>query len=396
VPKKILIADQSETVREVAENLLRRKGFEVVSASNGVEALELARSAGIDLAFLSSGLPEIDGYTVSKQIKSEESAQSIKVILLLSTSEIVNQHQLLSSLADDTLNKPFSPQDLTEMISAALAVEIEGERDSGTGSAESEIMGDAVEEIDFDKKPDEEIDTDKKSGDEIDFASVFAEERGNGEDQKRDAVFFADEGGTESSHRADLESSDEEVAIDGEARLEFPDEPSKESGDMIRLADDQYGLENPHGDSEIETPHDYHWFVREMKKDIAASESDGVSTTAKGPASSTKTAADKRARSAAGRSTRGENATGRFDVEEIGTSKIPIGVSRYDPDPTNAPRVETEIASDPEIASGELLLAEKLLVKELARKMAEKLVERISSTEFRRIIVEALSSLKKM
>ena len=75
--KKILIADQSDSVREVAENLFRKKGFEVVSASDGIEALELLRTAGIDLAFLNSDLPEIDGYIVSQHAKSEEHTKDI-------------------------------------------------------------------------------------------------------------------------------------------------------------------------------------------------------------------------------------------------------------------------------------------------------------------------------
>lgn len=52
--KKILIADQSDTVRSVAENLFRQRGFEVVSASDGMEALDLLRTAEVDLAFLNS------------------------------------------------------------------------------------------------------------------------------------------------------------------------------------------------------------------------------------------------------------------------------------------------------------------------------------------------------
>ena len=98
--KKILIADQSDTVREIAENLLRKKGFEVISATDGVETLELLRTAGADLAFINSNLPEVDGYSISKQIKSDDQTNQIKTVLLLSTSEIVNQSQLLSQHID--------------------------------------------------------------------------------------------------------------------------------------------------------------------------------------------------------------------------------------------------------------------------------------------------------
>lgn len=364
--KKILIADQSDSVREVAENLFRKKGFEVVSASDGVEALELLRTAGIDLAFLNSDLPEIDGYIVSQHAKSEKRTKDIKVVLLLSASEIVNQHQLSAAQADDTLNKPFSQQDLIAITSSALSIEIDDEREGEETLAEMETTGDLVEEIGIDK---EQVD-------EIDFDSIFSDEEMSEVDRKLDAVFLADDGD----------------ATGEQARKAQPlDKPAEESVETIRLSDDQYGLEGKSPESEIEMPHDYNWFVREMKKDLTAPKPKGA-----GDPATDKISIAGNARAGSGDDLAGSNVAGQFDVEEIGTSKIQASVAKLSHDTVAELHDGSDLLSGKAPSPEELSLAEKLLVKELAKEMAARLVGRISSAELRQALVEALSSLKKM
>ena len=373
--KKILIADQSDSVREVAENLFRKKGFEVVSASDGIEALELLRTAGIDLAFLNSDLPEIDGYIVSQHAKSEEHTKDIKVILLLSASEIVNQHQLSTAQADDTLNKPFTQQDLIEITSTALSIEIDDEQGGGSTVVDMGTEGELVEEIGIDKG----------QVDEIDFDSIFSDEKMGEVDRKLDAVFLADDGNATASPHGGGDTG-------GQAGKPEPgDKPTGETDEMIRLADDQYGLESQPPESEIETPHDYNWFVREMKRDLTAPK----------PESAGDTAADKKASAANAPTDSGDNLAGssiaeQLDIEEIGTSRIRTSVGKLSHEPVDEVQVSPDSLSGHVLSPDELSLAEKLLVKELAKEMAERLVGRISSAELREIIVEALSNLKTM
>ncbi len=373
--RKILIADQSDSVREVAENLFRKKGFEVVSASDGVEALELLRTAGIDLAFLNSDLPEIDGYIVSQHAKSEESTKDVKVVLLLSASEIVNQHQLSAAQADDTLNKPFTQQDLIEITSTALSIEIDDERVGEETLEEMEATGDLVEEIGIDK---EQVD-------EIDFDSIFSDEKMSEVDRKLDAVFLADEGDA-------IESPHSGGETGAETRKAQPqDKLAEESVEMIRLSDDQYGLEGKSPESEIEMPHDYNWFVREMKKDLTPPKPKGA-----GDPATDKIAIAGNARAGSGDDMAGSSVAGQFDVEEIGTSRVPASVAKLSHDTVAELQDGSDLLSGKAPSPEEISLAEKLLVKELAKEMAERLVGRISSAELRQALVEALSSLKKM
>ena len=373
--KKILIADQSDSVREVAENLFRKKGFEVVSASDGIEALELLRTAGIDLAFLNSDLPEIDGYIVSQHAKSEERTKDIKVVLLLSASEIVNQHQLSTAQADDTLNKPFTQQDLIEITSTALSIEIDDEREGEEALAETETTGDLVEEIGIDN---EQVD-------EIDFDTIFSGEEMSEVDRKLDAVFLADDGDAIESQHSGGETGEQ-------ARKAQPqDKPAEESVEMIRLSDDQYGLEGTPPESEIEMPHDYNWFVREMKKDLTTPKTKGAGGTA-----ADRIATAKNAPAGFGDDLAGSSVEGQIDVVETGTSRTRTTVAKLSQDTVAELQDGSDLPSGKAPSPEQLSLAEKLLVKELAKEMAARLVGRISSAELRQVLVEALSSLKKM
>jgi CheY-like chemotaxis protein len=384
--KKILIADQSETVRGIAESLFRKEGFEVVSASDGVEALELIRTAGVDLAFLNSGLPEIDGYLASRQIKSDEKTRGVKVVLLLSTSEIVDQRNLLSSLADDTLNKPFSPQDLIEMTSSTLGIEVLEKEGSVIDAEESKAIGDDVEEISLDEQTDSEVD----------FSSIFGEEKPSEDGSALDAVFLPEAYGDDSSdHRASGSP-----AVDSEkedkGKSDMPEKTTAESEETIRLAEDQYDLEAARPEAEIEPPHDYNWFIREMKKDLTKTKSDKVAVDDERSSTARNVPPGETATAVPGKPGRHAISSSQFDIEEIGTTKIYVADEKSDPDSERNELVAAGAQADHGIESADLSLAEKLLVKELAGRIAERLVSRISSAELRQILVDALSSLKKM
>jgi CheY-like chemotaxis protein len=380
LPKKILIADQSETVRGIAESLFRKRGFEIVSACDGLEAIDLVRTAGVDLAFLNSSLPEMDGYTVSKQIKSDHKTAGVKTVLLLSTSEIVNQHQLLSSLADDTLNKPFSPQDLIDTTAQVLNVEIEGE--SNGAVSDRRDLGDDVHEFEMEEGHDAEVD----------FSALFTDDQKDDKlSQQLDGIFLANAKG-----RTDDQNEVEDVleepapkqhvaALTGVSKGRSPDEP-------IVLSEDQYGLGRPTVETEIVQPHDYSWFVREMKKEITGERHDQE---AKGALPDAVELGGPKPAAVPGVPATRTTSTGQFAAEEIGSSKIDI--SRIMPaTPLPAELPVTGLDDSQQTDPVKLTLAEKLLIKEVADKLAEKMLEKYSGDDLRRMVSEILTTLKKM
>ncbi len=389
--KKILIADQSETVREIAENLLRKKGFEVISASDGVEALELLRTAGADLAFINSSLPEIDGYSISKQIKSEGRTRRIKTVLLLSTSEIVNQGQLLSSMADSTLNKPFSPQDLVEKAFEALDLDLE---DAGGIELEE---NDSVESV----ISAQELDLTDEEHEEIDFGSVFSDEepKDDSGEESVDEIFLAEDILDPATDQVtDIADASTEVKdeIDHSDAAGLPAAPEAGESGVIRLSDDQYGLEGPLEEPEVGNPHDYSWFIREMKKDLGSDPSSASQDGTAKPSSSEPDSKAAKIRAVPGLPNSGTTTTGTFRVKESGTSRVYL--------PGHAPDADTQEESEPDSAvttkpmkeSERLSLAERLLVKEVAHRLADKMLDKFTADDLRAMIAEVLTSLKKM
>ncbi|HEU4436998.1 MAG TPA: response regulator, partial [candidate division Zixibacteria bacterium] len=84
---KVLVADDSATIRGVAESLLRHNGYEVISTADGVKALAIAKSQNPDLIFLDHAMPGKEGLAVCRELKADSHTRNIPVIMLLGASE---------------------------------------------------------------------------------------------------------------------------------------------------------------------------------------------------------------------------------------------------------------------------------------------------------------------
>ncbi|WP_200373190.1 response regulator [Thiocystis violacea] len=113
--RRILVVDDSESVRKMMEVRLAKEGFEVDFAETGEEALIKARERPYDLIFLDVMLPGINGYDVSRQLKKEIHVQAPVVMLTGKTSRI---DKLRGSLAhaDGYLTKPLAIGSLDETL----------------------------------------------------------------------------------------------------------------------------------------------------------------------------------------------------------------------------------------------------------------------------------------
>jgi DNA-binding response OmpR family regulator len=113
----ILIVDDEAIVREVVSDYLKRDGFQVVTAADGVEALERFAGARPDLVLLDLMLPEIDGVEVCRRIRSES---NVPIIMVTAKSEETDTIIGLGVGADDYLSKPFSSRELVARVRAVL------------------------------------------------------------------------------------------------------------------------------------------------------------------------------------------------------------------------------------------------------------------------------------
>ncbi len=84
--KRILVADDKATSRELVRTVLERCGYEVVEAADGAEAVELARATQPDLVLLDLHMPVLDGFAAMKQLRSEPSFQATPVVALTASA----------------------------------------------------------------------------------------------------------------------------------------------------------------------------------------------------------------------------------------------------------------------------------------------------------------------
>jgi two-component system alkaline phosphatase synthesis response regulator PhoP len=122
--KKVLVVDDDVKTVELVRLYLKRDGYQVLTAYDGVEALRLARESCPDLIVLDLMLPDIDGLEVCRTLRHES---DVPVIML--TARTTDQDKLtgLDLGADDYVTKPFSPKELAARVRAVLR-RLPGER----------------------------------------------------------------------------------------------------------------------------------------------------------------------------------------------------------------------------------------------------------------------------
>ena len=114
---RILVVDDEPQIAEIATDYLRLAGFEVITAGDGVRALELVRGRRPDLVVLDLGLPRLDGIDVARAIRRES---DLPIIMLTARVQEDDRLQGLEVGADDYITKPFSPRELVARVRAVL------------------------------------------------------------------------------------------------------------------------------------------------------------------------------------------------------------------------------------------------------------------------------------
>ncbi len=117
MPKRILLVDDEEKIRNLLKNYLENEGFEVVQAADGLAALELVQSVKPNLVVLDWLLPGKNGLEVCREIRQKS---SIPVIMLTAKTEEIDKLLGLEIGADDYITKPFSLRELTARIRVVL------------------------------------------------------------------------------------------------------------------------------------------------------------------------------------------------------------------------------------------------------------------------------------
>ena len=118
--EQILVVDDEEDILKLVEYNLAKEGFQVSCVTSGEEAVKAARSRIPDLMLLDLMLPGINGYTVTKTLKSDPATTPISIMILSAKGEEADVVTALELGADDYVVKPFSPRVLTARVRALL------------------------------------------------------------------------------------------------------------------------------------------------------------------------------------------------------------------------------------------------------------------------------------
>ncbi len=118
---KILIAEDERDIRDSITFTLRFAGYEVVAASNGEEAVNMAVQEIPDLILMDVRMPRMTGYEACEKIKAEPKTKDIPVLFLSAKGQDSEIQTGLAVGAEEYLLKPFAPDQLTTRIQAVLA-----------------------------------------------------------------------------------------------------------------------------------------------------------------------------------------------------------------------------------------------------------------------------------
>ena len=258
--KKILIAEQSDTTRGIAENVLRQHGYEVISVAAGDKALEVLELSRPNLILMDYAMTTKGKRSLFERVQQDQLTSSIPFILIADEDD-----KSISYPDEVVVTRPLDPKDLVMKVSALTG----GARTQAKQAGSSPLEGDSMEDQLLDAALGlDQIDvTDSEI---MDNSTVIQKKEKKGVEKMIGMEHEHDLEPDEDSQGNKVES----LQIDDESteishRKGAPKNPNK-TGKLEILSDhEQFGLGN---EALLETAseytkHDYEWFITEMKKD---------------------------------------------------------------------------------------------------------------------------------
>lgn len=117
---KILLVEDDEMNRDMLMRRLQRRGYEVIAAADGGEAVTLTRQQSPDLVLMDISLPVKDGYQATRELKADPAVQHIPIIALTAHALAEDQAKALAAGCNDYDTKPIELPRLLQKIEALL------------------------------------------------------------------------------------------------------------------------------------------------------------------------------------------------------------------------------------------------------------------------------------
>ncbi len=125
--KTILLVDDSKTLLMIGGMILSKAPYRVVTAADGIEAIEKAHAEQPDLILLDMAMPKLDGLEACRRLKLDQATRHIPVIMVTTRGEADNRDRAFECGCDDYLTKPIDAATLMRAVKSHLA----GDRERG-------------------------------------------------------------------------------------------------------------------------------------------------------------------------------------------------------------------------------------------------------------------------
>jgi len=114
--KKVLVVEDDTDNRRIVTKVLSVEGYEVVEATDGIEALTQARAQLPDLILMDLALPNMDGWEATRQLKGDARTRSIPVVALTAVAMRGDEEQARAAGCDDYISKPARPSTIRDVV----------------------------------------------------------------------------------------------------------------------------------------------------------------------------------------------------------------------------------------------------------------------------------------
>jgi two-component system cell cycle response regulator DivK len=120
MPRKILVVEDNEDSRELVVKVLRNKGYIMVEAVDGEEAIEKVVSEKPDLILLDISIPKLDGYEVAKRLKGREDLRDIPIVAVTAHAMKGDREKVIAAGFEGYISKPVNVRELPDQVKSYL------------------------------------------------------------------------------------------------------------------------------------------------------------------------------------------------------------------------------------------------------------------------------------
>ena len=120
---KVMVIDDSNTIRKTAETLLKRAGYDVITASDGFEAMSVVTDQHPDIIFIDIMMPRLDGYQTCALIKNNKQFGGTPIVMLSSKDGLFDRARGKLAGSEQHIQKPFTQDDLVDAINKYVVQE---------------------------------------------------------------------------------------------------------------------------------------------------------------------------------------------------------------------------------------------------------------------------------